>query len=129
MSGGEADFGGPARQDGVGVWVRWMASAQDGQVHAFPIDDSQRGRWPQAVCSYVARPGALGLAAVSPRCPWCVLGVSAPGTGRRHRRIDPPGTGARMLARFRRHRAGSLPTASAERPDFVEFAEHPGATR
>lgn len=87
------------------VWVRWSYSARDGQVHAFPLDDSQRGRWPQALCSHVVPPGALGLNTTGPRCSWCVLGTSASGTGRRRRRrIDPPGLGVRLLARFRRHR-------------------------
>lgn len=86
------------------VWVRWSHSARDGQVHAFPLEDSQRGRWPQAVCTHTAPPTAVGSATAGPRCPKCVLGVSASGTGRRHRRIAPPGVGARALARFRRHR-------------------------
>lgn len=90
--------------EAASVWVRWNYSARDGQVHAFPLDDSQYGRWPQALCSHVVPPGALGSAVTSPRCSWCVLGTTASGTGRRHRRIHPPGIGARLLTRFRRHR-------------------------
>ena len=29
------------------AWVRWAYSARDGQVHAFPIEDSPRGHRPQ----------------------------------------------------------------------------------
>lgn len=41
------------------IWVRWCYSTRDRQVHAFPIEDSQYGRWPQAVCTHTAPPAAI----------------------------------------------------------------------
>ncbi|HEU0086729.1 MAG TPA: hypothetical protein VFQ77_03625, partial [Pseudonocardiaceae bacterium] len=54
------------------AWVRWAHSARDGQVHAFPIEDSQRGRWLQAVCSHTAPPAALGSSLPTPYCLTCL---------------------------------------------------------
>jgi hypothetical protein len=64
------------------AWVRWAYSARDSQVHAFPIEDSQYGRWPRALCAHTAPPTALGSSITTPYCPQCLLRVAAPGTGR-----------------------------------------------
>lgn len=124
------------------TWVRWRYSGRDGQVHAFPVEDSECGRWPQAVCAQVVPPGVLGPGVTGPRCPECVLGVTASGTGRRHRRIDPPGFGARLLAlvRLRRRRPGRqsaqfpvvalplVPVGVAERDGWAPGTAGPGST-
>jgi hypothetical protein len=33
-------------------WLRWARCSRDGLAHAFPIEDSQQGRCPQAVCTH-----------------------------------------------------------------------------
>lgn len=99
---GDLDVPGPAGPGGW-RWVCWRRSTHDGQVHAFPVEDSQCGRWPQAVCAHTVPPAALGPGGAGPRCPECALGVSAPGTGLRRRGIEPTGLPARALALLRRH--------------------------
>ncbi len=50
-------------------WMRWAHSTRDGLAHAFPIEDSQQGRWLRAVCSSTVPPAALDFATVfGPRC-------------------------------------------------------------
>jgi hypothetical protein len=78
-------------------WIRWAQSARDGRVHAFPIHDSQQGRWLRAVCSHTIPPAALGpTTVVSIRCARCALAVTAARTAR-HRATRPAGC-ARLWA-------------------------------
>ena len=94
----------PGRVDGgPSGWVRWAYSARDGLMHAFPLGDSECGRWPLAVCSHTVPPAAVAAGVAGSRCPECVARV--PGTGRRHRRIAPAGVLVRVLTRLRVRRA------------------------
>lgn len=69
------------------LWVRWGYSPRDNLQHAFQVEESQRGRVMQAMCRHTVRPCWIPPAGAR-RCPGCVLGVQAPGTGHRHRRVQ-----------------------------------------
>ncbi|MGH4027258.1 MAG: hypothetical protein ACRDRV_22030 [Pseudonocardiaceae bacterium] len=94
-------------------WVRWAYSARDGLVHAFPLGDSECGRWPLAVCSHSVPPAAVAAGVVGSWCPECVARVRVPGTGRRHRRIAPAGVLIRLLTRLWVRRAVEPDTSPA----------------
>ena len=67
-------------------WIRWAQSNRDGRAHAFPIEDTQQGRWVRAVCSHTIPPAALSTTGVSIRCARCALTVTAARTAR-HRAL------------------------------------------
>ncbi|MGH4026460.1 MAG: hypothetical protein ACRDRV_17935 [Pseudonocardiaceae bacterium] len=117
--------GGPQTRERTSLpeWVRWAYSVRDGLVHAFPLEDSECGRWPLAVCSHTTPPAAVAVIRAGPRCAECVLRVSAPGTGRRHRRIAPAGVLARVLARWRAR------TSPARRPTWMQPVRWGAAAR
>lgn len=73
---------GPKTPRSAVMWVQWAHSARDGLVHAFPVEDSERDRWPQAVCTHTAPPAALGASTMAPRCPGCVLSIPDPAATR-----------------------------------------------
>lgn len=94
-----------AARRGASGWMHWAHSARDGLAHAFPVEDSQREGWLQAVCTHIAPPAALGTATVlDPRCARCVLVVAATGAIPRHSSTNRPGAYVRLLAWLRRHR-------------------------
>ncbi len=90
MAGLTGTYADAAARCGAPGWTRWAHSTRDALAHAFPIEDSQQGRWLRAVCPATV---ALGPATVGGgRCPRCVLAVAAAGPGHYHpgALISPP---------------------------------------